>query len=176
MRLAQIISPALRDILRGYIWEHEHQPVGMIILQRQNTTNTWRIGNVAVLPAYRRRGIARMLVEIGLGFIREHGGEMALLGVISGNLPAYTLYQNLGFVHYDSRHEFNYDQETVLREIPLPEEYYISRLKSMAWRPRFVLAKQITPAHVQQFEPVTEAHYNPGRGLMALSLLLMKLR
>ncbi len=45
----------------------------------------------------------------------------------------------------------------------------------MAWYPRFVLAKQITPADVQQFEPVTEAHYNPGRGLMALSMLLRKL-
>jgi ribosomal protein S18 acetylase RimI-like enzyme len=175
MRLAQLISPALRDIIRGYIWEHENQPVGMIIMQRQNPTNTWRIGNVAVLPAYRRRGIARKLVETSLSFIREHGGEMATLGVISGNLPAYTLYQNLGFVHYDSRHEFNFDHETVLREISLPDGYYISRLKSMAWRPRFELAKNITPADVQQFEPVTEAHYNPGRGLMALSMLLMKL-
>jgi ribosomal protein S18 acetylase RimI-like enzyme len=175
MRLAQLISPALRDIIRGYIWEHENQPVGMIIMQRQNPTNTWRIGNVAVLPAYRRRGIARKLVKTSLSFIREHGGEMATLGVISGNLPAYTLYQNLGFVHYDSRHEFNFDHETVLREISLPDGYYISRLKSMAWRPRFELAKNITPADVQQFEPVTEAHYNPGRGLMALSMRLMKL-
>ena len=91
MHLAQIISPALQDIICGYIWEHEHQPVGMIIMQRQNKINTWLIGNVAVIPAFRRQGIARMLVETGLGFIREHGGEMALLGVISGNLPAYTL-------------------------------------------------------------------------------------
>ena len=45
----------------------------------------------------------------------------------------------------------------------------------MAWRPRFELAKNITPEDVQQFEPVTEAHYNPGHGLMALSMLLMKL-
>ena len=42
LHLAQLISPALRDIIRGYIWEHEGQPGGMIIMQRQNKTNSWK--------------------------------------------------------------------------------------------------------------------------------------
>ncbi|MEN8172630.1 MAG: GNAT family N-acetyltransferase, partial [Chloroflexota bacterium] len=173
LRLVQFFSPALRDVLHGYFWEHEGLPVGMIVMQRQNKTNTWRIGNVAVLPAFRRQGIARKLVAAALDFIRERGGEMALLDVISGNIPAYSLYEQMGFVHYNSRHEFEYLGETPLTEPPILEGYVVSKLKPLAWRPRFELSKEITPKDIQQYEPVTEAHYNPGV-MMPLSLLVMK--
>ena len=175
LRLAQLISPALRDIIRGYIWEQEGQPGGMIIMQRQNKTNSWKITNVAVLPKFRRRGIARSLVEASLRFISQRGGEMATLDVISGNFPAYTLYQKFGFEHYNSHHRFNYSEENLLSESPLPDGYTISKLQSMAWLPQFELAKQITPAEVQLYEPVTESHYNLGYGLVGLRTLLMKL-
>ena len=174
-RLARIFFPALRDFLHGYFWEEEGRPVGMIVMQRQNTTNTWHIGNVGVLPEFRRRGIARKLVAASLDFIREHGGEVALLDVIAENVPAYQLYQQMGFVHYTSRLELNYLDENTLPEIPPEDGYTVAPLGRFEWRPRFELEKDVTPPDVQQFEPVTEAHYNPGKGLMLLSILVNKL-
>ncbi|NOY99477.1 MAG: GNAT family N-acetyltransferase [Chloroflexi bacterium] len=162
IRLFQVVVPTLRDLLHGLIWEEDGRPVGMIFLQRQKTTDTWHIGNVAVLPEYRRRGIARRLVEDGLALIREHGGRMALLDVIAGNVPAYTLYKRLGFEHYNSRFEFNYLQDTPLPEQPLPDAYKSSALKLLDWRPSFELGRRIVPADVRKYEPVTEAHYKTG--------------
>ncbi len=174
-RLMGIFSPKMRDILNGYFWEEEGRPVGMIVMQRQSNTSSWMIGNVGVLPEFRRRGIARKLVAACLDFIREHGGEIALLDVIAENIPAYQLYQRMGFAHYTSRIEFNYLDDAPLPDMPLPDGYTVAPMDKYEWRPRFKLEKEVTPADVQNFEPVTEAHYNPGKGLILFSHLLMKL-
>ncbi len=174
-RFMGIFSPAMRDILQGYFWEEDGQPVGTIVMQRRNTTSTWMIGNVGVLPEFRRRGIARQLVEASLALIREKGGEVALLDVIAENLPAYRLYQKMGFTHYTGEIEFNYLHETPLPEVGLPSGYSVAPMGKFEWRPRYELDKAITPAHVQEYEPVTEKHANPGKGLMLLSLLINKL-
>ncbi len=174
-RLMSIFSPAMRDLLHGYFWEEDGRPIGMIVMQRRNTTNTWTIGNVGVLPEFRRRGIARKLVIACLDFIRAHGGEVALLDVIAENIPAYHLYQQMGFAHYTSRIEFNYLSDMILPETPLSDGYTSRSMGKFEWRPRFELDKEVTPANVQEFEPVTEAYLNPGKGLMLLSILLDKL-
>ncbi len=174
-RLMGIFSPKMRNILNGYFWEEEGRPVGMIVMQRQSNTSSWMIGNVGVLPEFRRRGIARKLVAACLDFIREHGGEIALLDVIAENIPAYHLYQKMGFVHYSSRIEINYISDALLAEVPLPDGYTVAPMGKFEWRPRFKLEKEVTPLDVQKFEPVTEAHYNPGKALILFSLLLMRL-
>ncbi len=174
-RLIGFFSPKIRNILNGFFWEEDGKPVGMIVMQRQNDTSTWMIGNVGVLPEFRRRGIARKLVVACLDFIRSNGGEIALLDVVAENLPAYKLYEEMGFIHYTSRIEINYLANTLLPEIPLAKEYTAAPMKKYEWRPRFELEKEIAPAEVQIYEPVTEAHYNSGKGLIFFSHLLMKL-
>jgi ribosomal protein S18 acetylase RimI-like enzyme len=74
IRLAQWLSPNLRDILRGYVWEEDKQMMGFTNTNRQGNTDTWYISAVGVRPGYRRRGIAQKLVEATIELIRERGG------------------------------------------------------------------------------------------------------
>jgi len=61
-----------------------------------------RIGHVisiAILPEYRRRGIAKTLLLNALNALKEHYGcEEVYLEVRVSNSPAVALYQKLGFV------------------------------------------------------------------------------
>jgi len=54
--------------------------------------------SIAVLPEYRRRGIAKTLLSNALKALKEHYGcEEAYLEVRISNSPALALYQKLGF-------------------------------------------------------------------------------
>jgi GNAT superfamily N-acetyltransferase len=153
-----LLSPALRDNLHGFVWE-EDGLAGTALLQRKGASNTWEIGDVAVLPAYRRRGIARDLIQASLEFIRSRGGRIATLEVISGNLPAQRLYERLGFEPYGG--------ETLLDRIPphpdisaeLPDGFTSEALDPFDWRRRFEFEQRVTPASYQAYEPVEVARF-----------------
>ena len=53
--------------------------------------------NVAVHPDYRRKGIARRLVEGLVAALREKGVYSLALEVRASNAPAISLYEGLGF-------------------------------------------------------------------------------
>ncbi len=53
--------------------------------------------DVAVLPAYRRRGIARALMHAVLSDAATRGAEAIFLEVRASNAPAIALYTALGF-------------------------------------------------------------------------------
>lgn len=85
--------------VRGLVWEEDGQIVGnlsLISFNRQGKRYTL-IANVATHPAYRRRGIARLLTENALHQIRERGEPEAWLHVREDNPAAIHLYQSLGF-------------------------------------------------------------------------------
>lgn len=71
--------------------------VGTISLTRMGEDG--EIGNVAVLPEFRRQGIAEQLLDYALDFGREElGMQNFTLEVRSGNEPAIRLYEKKGFV------------------------------------------------------------------------------
>ena len=75
--------PRLIDLVSGYVWEEDGQPVGYVMLQPTAMLGSpaWEISRVAVLPDYRRGGIARRLVEAGLekGFtVRKEWHDMGM--------------------------------------------------------------------------------------------------
>ena len=53
--------------------------------------------NVAVHPDYRRRGIARMLINELVDALAKQGNHSLALEVRSSNAPAIALYERLGF-------------------------------------------------------------------------------
>lgn len=154
IRLIQLFSPPARDLMRGYVWEEEGHRVGLTTIQRRGATDVWIVGTVGVLPAYRRRGIARKLIVASLDLIREHGGKKAFLGVIDGNVPAYSLYENLGFEQYSGSIEFHTIPKEAPAETALPEGYKLSSLKRFEWQPRYELEKRISPESLLKYEPV----------------------
>ncbi len=159
IKLVQLVSPGLRNIMRGHVWEEEGQMAGITQIAQVGTTGTWEISAVGVRPAYRRRGIARKLVEATLDFIRQQGGKKVYLDVIEGNLPAFTLYQKLGFEHYTDSIEFSADLEAIPSEPSLPEGYVQEHADPFDWKPRYELEQRITPERVRQYEPVEEARF-----------------
>jgi hypothetical protein len=126
----------------------------------------------------RRRGIARKLVNAALDLIRQHGGKKAILSVIDGNLPAYTLYESLDFEHYDSSIEFSLTPERApSAQAPpaptLPEGYVQAPLTRFDWRPRYELEKRISPGELLKYEPVEEGRFRyPAMMRVFLPLIL----
>ena len=56
-----------------------------------------QVGNVAVLPQYRRQGIAKNLVNFALALAKQKGCQVAELEVNTANVNAVALYQSCGF-------------------------------------------------------------------------------
>ena len=69
------------------------------------------VTNVAVCPEYRRRGIARRLVDVLIEEARERGITRLHLEVRESNIAARALYESLGFVT-DGRRKGYYRQPT----------------------------------------------------------------
>ena len=59
--------------------------------------------NVAVSPAYRRRGIARELIQALLRELACQGSHRLTLEVRASNAPARALYESLGFAQVGRR-------------------------------------------------------------------------
>jgi ribosomal-protein-alanine N-acetyltransferase len=56
-----------------------------------------QVQNLAVHPAYRRRGVGRHLLVAGLAEARRRGSRLATLEVRPSNRAARALYRRLGF-------------------------------------------------------------------------------
>ncbi|MBN2304857.1 MAG: GNAT family N-acetyltransferase [Anaerolineae bacterium] len=175
IRLVQLVAPPMRDIMRGYVWEEDDQPVGLTNVLRQGATDLWYIGNVSVLPEYRRRGIARKLVQASVDYARERKAKSITLDVVAGNLPAYTLYENLGFETYSGTAQMAREMDAPLPpEIALPDGYTVEPLPLGSWRERYELAQRITPDIVTKFMPVEEGRFRQPAILRVLAPLLFR--
>ena len=160
IRLAQLLSPNLRDILRGYVWEEDGHIVGYTNANRQGGTDTWYISAVGVRPTYRRRGIAQKLVEATKEMIRTRGGVKVLLDMTDGNTPAYKLYEKLGFEHYSSSSMYTMTPDEVPPEPSLPEGYKLEPLGYTDWQSRYELERRVTPEPFLKYEPVEQSRYH----------------
>ena len=54
------------------------------------------VHTVEVLPAFRRRGVARVLMQAAARFAARSGADFLLLVVLASNVPAIALYEALG--------------------------------------------------------------------------------
>lgn len=174
IRVIQLVSPPMRDLLQGYLWEEDGQVVGVTLVQRRGSTDVWVVGTVGVLPGYRRRGLARELVEASLELMRERGANKTILGVIDGNIPAYALYEDLGFESYSGMVEFDGQFEEPVSAPELPEKYMRSPLGPHDWQPRFELERRITPEALQRYEPVEQGRFKRPLGMRLLYPILQR--
>ncbi len=84
----------------GFVWEERGEIVGNISLIpfTWHSKRFYLIANVAVNPAYRRRGIGRQLTQAGVEYALSHSNAAPWLQVRADNPTAIRLYQSLGFV------------------------------------------------------------------------------
>lgn len=175
-KLTRWMSPAIRDSLLGFIWEDDDKPVGLVNVSRRGTTDSWIIGNVAVLPKYRRRGIARKLIQAALELIKGKGGNLVILDLIAENLPAYELYKSLGFVRFTSSIELELNSKDIPTQPSIPEGYIYEVLPLKEWRIPMEMAKRVVPEQVQVFDPIVKGRYYTPPVLLFLSVVMNRLR
>jgi GNAT superfamily N-acetyltransferase len=86
--------------LSGYVWEENGKIVGNVSLIpfRHKKEHIYLIANIATLPDYRRKGIARALTERAMQHAREKKVNNIWLHVREDNPSAIELYTKLGFV------------------------------------------------------------------------------
>jgi ribosomal protein S18 acetylase RimI-like enzyme len=72
----------------------------------------WVIDSVAVLPVYRRLGLARMLLEAIIGEGRAGGYAKAQVSMYIGNDPALALYEKMGFSVHEEKRCTEFEAET----------------------------------------------------------------
>jgi len=163
-RAIALVYPRVLDLASGYVWEQDDQAVGLVLLQPTVITGgpSWLVGTVAVLPAYRRQGIARQLVQAGIELAKQKGAKTLMLDVFSQNTPAYKLYESLGFSHYTTMTQLSRESDTPLpAACSLPSDYRIVELPHSVWQPRYELVQRITPDEVKLFRPVEKSNYHP---------------
>jgi ribosomal protein S18 acetylase RimI-like enzyme len=169
LRLSMLFSATMRYLFMGYVCVEDGRMIGTLMYQRR-PNGDYYISNVAVHPDQRRRGIARKLVETALAELRAAGGKKVLLDVISGNLPAYGLYERLGWKHFSGSVHLLLDG-ALNGTAPAPGGYEVSQLALSDWKTMFELAGRITPPGVRVYLPVEEASFRESALLRILEPL-----
>lgn len=172
VRMAQLLSLSLRDMLRGYVATEDGKIVGVTIIQRSGTTDTWVVGVVGVLPQYRRLGVARNALQKSLEMMKQRGAVRTWLGVIDGNTPAQKLYESLGFRIYDAITEYSLSKGVVPSMTSLPAGYSISRLPRSDWKTRLSFERRITPEEASLYQPIVMGRFRQGPVVLLLSPII----
>jgi ribosomal protein S18 acetylase RimI-like enzyme len=86
-----------QGLVPGFVWEVDGRIVGNVSILPTRIFGRFAVANVAVHPEFRRRGIARSLMEAALDMIESHGGTVIMLQVRHDNDSAIRLYRSLGF-------------------------------------------------------------------------------
>ena len=74
---------------------------------------------VAVKKQYRRKGVARQMINFLVDYLKERGYQKLYLEVKSTNAEAIALYENLGFVKFNERRNYYGEGEDAINYVLL---------------------------------------------------------
>lgn len=151
LKIMALADDMLKGIGQGFVWEEDGHIVGNVTLFPASFPVEFGkvivIANVAVLPDYRRRGIARQLVSASLEALQSWGSRTAILQVEADNDAARHLYETMGFRvqrrwHQWRRSSYNRPPQ------PLSGSPRITLRAGREWHNEFALASRIFPAEM----------------------------
>lgn len=161
------LNQILGGLEQGFVWYEDGRLVGNVSISGAGFPRalgaTYSIANVAVHPDYRRRGIARALLQASLAFIRARRGVRAILNVEAANTGARDLYLGLGFV--EERTFVRWRRQAHLRPpAKLGDMPYVTLRGVAEWRDEYELALRTRanergglgwqiPVHEGEFRP-----------------------
>lgn len=87
-------------------WVAEHEGDIVAYICGSLVIDEGHILNVSVHPLYRRRGVARTLVEQMLSHLAGRGCTKAFLEVRESNVPARAMYRSVAFVELSRRRDY----------------------------------------------------------------------
>lgn len=162
MNFMGIFSKNYKHILDGYVFENEDGEI-VASVNIGYSLFYWEVAMVATHPDYRRRGLARQLVNAAIDHAKRFGAKLCVLEVLDINEPAYKLYRSLGFVHYDSltRQKLDYSKLSDIPTIDFPKGYELRKFarNKTTNQARYELDLRVTPEETQVFHPVDKRKY-----------------
>ena len=174
------VAPSLRAARQGFVLGNDQRIASVVLFGRNGAEQEhWTIEAVATHPDYHRRGMARRLVMRALERIKQAGGTLCTLKVREDNDPAYKLYRDLGFRHYDTTRHMKRGEKCVLPvgmdEVPVTGLRPIDMKEWFAlWRERCDLAQRATSDDVASFAPIRPAAFRRSRILLSMAPFLMR--
>ena len=149
----------------GFVWEENGRIVGNATLIRTKVRGRYLVVNVSVHPDFRRRGIARGLMDALIEQVKGEGGHTIILQVVKDNLPAVDLYKSLNFHILGSVTSW-YSSVSRVRTIPAAIEAKplprIRELKRSEWRAAFELDQRCLRPELNWPEPLPVEAYKMG--------------
>ncbi|MBC7258509.1 MAG: GNAT family N-acetyltransferase [Chloroflexi bacterium] len=144
------------EAFTGFVWEEDGRVVGNVTLSREwAAPGCWLISNVVVAPDYRRRGIARALMEAAMEFVASRRAVCAFLMVRRENQAAIRLYEALGFAELGGQVTLRRESPPrPVAEPPLGLGRLVRDVTFRDGRALADLARAATPAAVQRIQPV----------------------
>lgn len=146
---------AYREMRNGEFWG-AYVGDALVGFSHISVHQVGHLHRIAVLPQYRRRGIATQLLGAGMALCRERGLQKAILSVQTDNTAAVDMYRDHGFVHVDSRYQFlaplRSEQRSLqdvesLRAVPVCDLAETSRARlPEQWR--WMLDRHAPPRHL----------------------------
>jgi len=156
-----------QGVVPGFVWEENGRIVGNVSLLPTRRLGRFIVANVAVHPDYRRRGIARALMEAVLDTVESHGAQVVVLQVRHDNDGAIRLYRSLGFYVVGSMTSWEASYAQV-RLLPLevsgrrPDQvgpFYIRPLRGHEWRAAWDLDRRSLAADLNWPDPLQPDAY-----------------
>jgi len=158
----ELFLPVGEGFSPGLVWVEQGRVVGNATVRRAPTfARGYVIGNVAVLPEYRGRGIARRLMEASLERARDEGGEWVALEVRADNAPARHLYQSLGFQQTSAVTQLRREADSPIMW-DAPSHVQIRRPRAGEEGAVFSLAQAATPEGLRWAEPLRQGEFSFG--------------
>lgn len=99
-----LANPATVGLLGYPVGAGPHDPAGMLLMTA--VAGEAEILTVGVLPAARRGGLGRALMDAAGRYARAAGAERLFLEVAANNNPARTLYERAGFREIGRRRNY----------------------------------------------------------------------
>jgi len=158
-----IFSKNYKHVFDGFVFENNDNEI-VSTVNVGYSGNFWEIAMVATHPNYRRKGLAKELIEKSLDHAKKHKAKMCVLEVLEENTPAYQLYVNYGFLHFDTKVKMKlpYEKLANLNQLEFPSEYTIQQRKQdkKTNQSMLELEELVTPKSVLEFLPVNKQHYH----------------
>ena len=183
LKFLGIFSKNFKHTLDGFVIENEQEEIIASVNIGYGIFH-WEIAMVATHPDHRRKGLARKLVTQAIDHAKKLGAKMCVLEVRDINEPAYNLYRNLGFVHYDSVTRLKLTPEKFQKtdeNVKIPMKYNMRELKrnKKINQERYELEVRITPEEVQDFHPISKKRFHKSfliRLLRPVARLLLNVK
>ena len=152
-----------QGMLPGYVWVEDGHIVGNVTVRRLSMFGRgWMIGNVAVAPEYRGRGIGRQLMDAGVELVRHNSGEWIALQVRTHNDIAHNLYKSLGFIDTGEMVYFERRQSDRVARPPQPAEIRLRPARAQDMDRLYTLAQSLVPDSARWAEPTYRTTFDLG--------------